>query len=78
MGGGFSLWEAEKGPRGCGPQLSWGLDPLMGTTVTPPPTLKHAVFNYNTKVCLRVFPRGKVCYRLLHLDCRKLVSRQEM
>ncbi len=33
---------AEKDPQGCGPQLSQGLDPVMGTTVTPPPTSKHA------------------------------------
>lgn len=50
---------AEKGPQGCGPQLSQGLDPVMGTTVTPPPALKHAAFNYYTKVCLRVSPEGK-------------------
>lgn len=43
---------AGKGPQGCGPLLSRGLDPLMGTTVTPPPALKHAAFNYYTKVCL--------------------------
>lgn len=40
---------AEKDPQGCGPQLSQGLDPVMGTTVTPPPALKHAAFNYYTK-----------------------------
>lgn len=48
MGGGGDLAHgraalAEKDPQGC------GLDPVMGTTVTPPPTSKHAAFNYYTK-----------------------------